>query len=631
LYFTPAGVTLALTGAASPAAPADRWVVKLDFVGGRARPAGQAPMETTVSYFRGSPDEWQTGLPTYARLVYPGLWPGIDLVYTLQDDQLKYQFTLQPGTDPAHIRLAYRGAAAVRLTAAGRLEVFTPVAGFSDAAPHAYQDIAGRRAPVQVAYDLAAPAGDGAYEYGFRLGAYDPTRPLVLDPAIILYAGFIGGLQRDDGNAVAVDAAGNAYLAGTTQSMVDFPAVVGPDLSHNDGPYDRDAFIAKVAADGTGLVYAGFIGGSGEDYGEDVAVDAAGSAYVTGRTTSNNLPTTPGVYDPIYNGADDAFVARVNAGGTGLTYMTYVGDAVSSTNDSGKSIAVDGDGNAYVLVDTSAGPYGGYDTSVVKLNAAGSAALYVEYVGGNGEDRGDSLAVDAAGNAYLTGRTTSTNLHTPGVYDTTYNGGGDAFVAKLRTAIPRLVYATYIGDVVSITTDDSGKGIAVDGAGNAYVLVDTSAGPYGGYDTSVVKLNAAGSALLYIEYIGGSGHDFGAGLALDSLGRAYLSGNTSSADFPATNWPPQIYTAPQETFAAQVRADGSGLIYAGFIAGSGTGAADIALDGGGNAYVAGTNWRGEDFPAAVGPDLSANGERDAYVVKISPMRFPVAYLPIVLK
>jgi hypothetical protein len=630
LYFTPTGVTMALSGAVSSTGLADRWVVKLEFVGGRARPAGQARAETVVSYFRGPRDEWRIGLPTYAGLVYPDLWPGVDLEYTLSGDRLKYQFRVQPGADPARIRLAYRGATAVQLVAGGRLQVTTPVAGFTDEAPHAYQISAGECVPVEVAYQLAAPAAAGVTEYGFRLGAYDPTRPLVLDPAVILYAGFIGGLQRENGYSIAVDAGGYAYVAGETRSIADFPAVVGPDLSHNGGPYNGDAFIAKVRADGTGLVYAGFIGGSGEDYAYGVTVDASGNAYVTGSTTSNNFPWTPGAYDTGYNGGGDAFVAKVNAAGTGLVYATYIGDAASSTtNDSGEDIAVDGSGNAYVLVNTSPGPSGGHDTSVVKLNAAGSARTYVEYIGGGGDDDGDSLALDANRNAYVTGSTTSNDFPwTPGAYDTGYNGGGDAFVAKVNAAGTGLVYATYIGNAGSPTTIDAGEGIAVDGGGRAYVLVNTSSGPFGGYDTSVFKLNAAGSAPVYTKYIGGGGIDFGSDLALDAGGRAYLAGTTtSSADFPTTNWPPEGYDAPQEAFAAQVSADGAGLVYAGFIAGSGTGSGGIAVDSAGNAYVTGTNWRGEDFPAVVGPDLSANGERDAFVVKISPLRL---YLPVIL-
>ncbi len=626
LYFAPDGITLAL----SPADTGDRWTVKLDFVGGQAEPIGQTKTETVVSYFQGGAEHWHAGLPTYARLLYPDLWPGIDLAYILDGEQLKYQFIIQPGVEPAQIRLAYRGASAIRLTEAGQLEVATPLGTFLDAAPQAYQVVAGQRVPVAADYHLA-PSGGESYEYGFRLGAYDPTRPLVLDPAIILYAGFIGGSERDDGEGVAVDGAGYAYVTGRTHSTADFPAAVGPDLTHNGGPYNGDAFIAKVRPDGSGLVYAGFIGGSGEDYGYDVAVDNSGNAYVTGWTTSNNLHTS-GAYDTTYNGGGDAFVAKVNAAGTGLAYATYIGDVVRpSTNDSGQSIAVDGSGNTYILVDTSFGPYGGgYDTSVVKLNAAGSALLYVEYIGGNGSDRGDSLALDATGNVYVTGWTTSNDLHTAGAYDTTYNGGGDAFVAKVNATGTGLAYATYIGDVTNTSISDSGKGIAVDESGNAYALVDTSFGPIGGYDTSVVKLNAAGSALLFVEYIGGSNDEFGSGLALDSEGQIYLTGNTTSADFPATNWPPHTYTPSQEAFVVQMDAVSREPVYAGFIAGSGTGSADIAVDSEGNAYVTGTNWRGEDFTAVGGPDLSATGERDAFVVKISPLLF-FKYLPIILK
>jgi hypothetical protein len=628
LYFTSTGLTIVLTETTSGADTLERWVVKLDFLGGSARPIGQAPTETVVSYFRGPRDQWQVGLPTYARLIYPDLWPGIDLVYAIQDSQLKYQFNIQPGADPARIRLAYRGATAVRLSAAGQLEVSTPVGSFHDAVPYAYQVINERQVPINVVYSPIAETAGRTYEYGFRLGEYDPTRPLVLDPAVILYAGFIGGSQRDNGYSIAVDADGYAYVTGETRSVVDFPAVVGPDLTHNGGPYNGDAFIAKVRADGTGLVYAGFIGGSGEDYGYGVAVDANGFAYVTGKTSSNDFPATPGAYGTGYNGDGDAFVAKVKADGTGLVYATYIGDA---TAEIGKDIAVDASGNAYVLVNDSFGPFGGSDTSVIKLNAAGSALVYVEFIGGsNGDDDGDSLTVDTGGFAYVTGETSSNDFPaTPGAYDTSYNGDGDAFVAKIEADGTGLVYATYIGNLVSPTTIDSGKGIAVDDGGNAYVLVDASSGPFGGYDTSVVKVNAAGSALAYVLFIGGSSTDFGNDLALDGLGRAYLTGETtSSSDFPTTNWPPTSYDAPQEAFIAQVEADGSGLGYAGFLTGRGSSGAGIVVNGGGYAYVTGTNWNGDDFPAITGPDVSANGERDVFVVKVAPWAI---YLPLIMK
>ncbi len=630
LYFTPTGLTIVLTEAISDADTSERWVVKLDFLGGSARPIGQAPTETLVSYFRGPRDQWQVGLPTYAQLIYPDLWPGIDLVYTLQDSQLKYQFIIQPGTDPAHIRLAYRGTTAVRLSPAGQLEVSTPLGSFHDAVPYAYQLVNERQMPVNVAYSPITEATDRTYEYGFRLGEYDPTRPLVLDPAVIIYAGFIGGSQRDNGYSIAVDAAGYAYVTGETRSVADFPAVVGPDLSHNGGPYNGDAFIAKVKADGSGLVYAGFIGGTGEDYGYGIAVDTNGYAYVTGYTESSDFPSTSGAYDTSYNSGGDAFVAKVKADGTGLVYATYIGDTVSSsTSDSGADIAVDNVGNAYVLVNTSFGPSGGSDTSVVKLNVAGSASVYDWYIGGSSDEDGDSLTIDATGYAYVTGYTESSDFPaTLGAYDPSYNGGRDAFVAKVKADGTGLVYATYIGDVVSPTTIDLGTGIAVDNVGNVYVLVNTSLGPFGGYDTSAVKLNVAGSALVYNLYIGGSSFDYGNDLALDNQGRVYLAGETTSTNFPTTNWPPHSYHAPQEAFVARVEADGSGLMYAGFLTGEGSSSAGIALDGSNNAYVTGTNWNGDDFAALVGPDMSANGERDVFVMKVAPW---VVYLPLIIK
>ena len=255
----------------------------------------------------------------------------------------------------------------------------------------------------------------------------------------------------------------------------------------------------------------------------------------------------------------------------------------------------------------------------------------MEFIGGSsGDDDGDSLVVDTGGAAYVTGNTSSNDFPaTFGAYDTSYNGGGDAFVAKVEADGTGLVYATYIGDPVNLTTIDSGTGIAVDDGGNAYVLVNTTFGPFGGYDTSVVKVNAAGSALAYVVYIGGSGTEFGNDLALDGQGRAYLTGQTtSSSDFPTTNWPPTSYDAPQEAFIVQVEADGSGLGYAGYLTGGGSSGAGIAVNGGGIVYVTGTNWNGLDFPAITGPDVSANGERDAFVVKVAPWGL---YLPLILK
>jgi hypothetical protein len=307
LYFTVEGVTFALTAPVieeaqsaipdlrnplalrieeSEPAKYERWAVKLDFVGANpdVRPIGQEQDEAVISYFKGRPEEWHTGLPTYRRLVYHDLWPGIDLVYEGTVNRLKYHFVVWPGADPEQIRLAYRGAADVYLNNKGALVVETPIGSFQDDAPLAYQDVGDDRIEVSMSYVLDT-IGPESQPYHFELGLYDPSRPLILDPAVLVYAGYIGGTGQDQGRAIAVDSSGNAYVTGATESNeASFPVTADPDLTNNGG---ADAFVAKIDPTGSELVYASYIGGSGSDSGDDIAVDESGNAYVIGETGSN--------------------------------------------------------------------------------------------------------------------------------------------------------------------------------------------------------------------------------------------------------------------------------------------------------------------------------------------------------
>jgi len=364
IYFAKEGITFSLiraegeessSGRLSPAsfgkepfaqrALDRRWNVKLDFLDANpdVQVLGTDRTEAVISYFKGSREEWKTGLPTYSSVLYRELWPGIDLLYSGTVDRLKYQFVVRPGADPGQIRLAYRGASEVKLGREGALQIDTPLGGFSDDRPYSYQEMGGKQVEVQTEYALPGLSGPG-HSYGFRLGTYDKSRPLIIDPAVLVYAGFIGGSAGESGSGIAVDASGNAYVTGNTNSTLEtFPETVGPDLTSNGG---FDAFVAKVNAAGTSLLYAGFIGGSGTDAGRGIAVDASGNAYVTGQTNSTlaTFPVTGGP-DLTSNGGLDAFVAKVNADGASLVYAGFIGGAGT---DIGTGIAVDASGNAYV-------------------------------------------------------------------------------------------------------------------------------------------------------------------------------------------------------------------------------------------------------------------------------------------
>ena len=371
-----------------------------------------------------------------------------------------------------------------------------------------------------------------------------------LNPAgsALVYSTYLGGSGGDYGSGIAVDSSGTAYVTGQTYST-DFPTMNPLQPAYGGG---GDAFVAKLNPAGSALVYSTYLGGSALDFGAGIAVDSLGNAYVTGGTNSANFPTMNPL-QPVFGGGD-AFVAKLNPSGSALVYSTYLG---GSGGAYGSGIAVDGSGNAYVTGNTSTDfptmnalqpAYGGglYDAFVAKLNPAGSALVYSTYLGGSGDDVGIGIAVDSSGSAYVTGATDSTDFPTMNPLQPSNAGGGDdAFVAKLNPAGSALVYSTYLGG----SGDDVGIGIAVDSSGNAYVTGWTYSTDFptmnplqpangdGGCcgDGFVAKLNSAGSALVYSTYLGGSGTDSGRGIAVDSLGAAYVTGQTSSTDFPTMN------------------------------------------------------------------------------------------------
>jgi hypothetical protein len=611
--------------------------IKLSFPGSNPHPRLEPfhRLDIVVSYFIGNdPAKWHVAVPVWGGVRYVDLYPGVDLELTGENGQVVPRLVAHPGADLSAVRLRVEGAKEVALLPSpdvGRgaggegLLLRTALGDFTlplfqvegrSAEPAQAQRVDG------LAFEVSHPftAGNEAVRA--------PSSMVHSQQAVsLLYAGFLGGSGWDEGFGIAVDASGNAYVTGYTDSS-DFPAVVGPDTTFNG---NFDAFVAKVNPSGTALVYAGFLGGSDSDGGYGIAVDASGNAYVTGHTWSSDFPAVVGP-DLSYNGLSDAFVAKVNPSGMALVYAGFLG---GSDTDWGHGIAVDASGNAYVTGETGSSDFpavvgpdtshnGGYrDAFVAKVNPSGTALVYAGFLGGSDSDYGYGIAVDSSGNAYVTGETGSSDFPAVVGPDLSYNGLSDAFVAKVNPSGTALVYAGFLGGLGW----DDGNGIAVDSSGNAYVTGGTGSsdfpavvGPdtsYNGYfDAFVAKVNPSGTALVYAGFLGGSSDDdYGNGIAVDASGNAYVTGLTWSSDFPAVVGPDTTFNGYFDAFVAKVNPSGTALVYAGFLGGSfwdmGYG---IAVDSSGNAYVTGETGS-SDFPAVVGPDTSHNGD-DAFVAKV---------------
>jgi uncharacterized protein (TIGR03437 family) len=666
-------------------------VVRMRLAGASgAAAAGEEPLPGKANYFIGSdPAQWRTGVPTYAKVRYRSVYPGVDLVYYGNQRQLEYDFLVAPGGDPKQIRLGLDGAKGLRLDADGDLVVTASHGALAFHKPVVYQLVDGQRKAVVGNFAMLDKR-----TVGFRVGDYDRAKPLVIDP-VLTYSTYLGGSVWSSASAIAVDADGNAYVAGSTAST-DFPVTQGalqatvPTCSNCVA-----AFVAKLNPSGTALVYSTYLGASGSGtYARAyaLAVDDAGSAYVAGSAGAG-FPVTAGAFQAACS--DNAFAAKLNPAGSALVYSTCLGAGDSYLGvDQASALAVDSAGNAYVAGVTYSSEFpvtpGAFQTNnkagegsnafVTKLNPAGSALIYSTYLGGSGRilfsfgpqqwdgDGATGLAVDGAGNAYVTGYAFSVDFPvTAGAFQTTnpavvpYGVGGfapsynqsNAFVTKLNPTGTALVYSTYLGGSGAHRNGDSANGLAVDESGHAYVagVAYSTDFPvsHGAFQTTshsvnsgnafVAKLNPAGSALVYSTYLGGSGAswygDSANGLVVDETGNAYLAGGTWSNDFPVTSGafqPTNRSPAGGNAFFAEVNPAGSALIYSTYLGGSGANvygdsASGLALDGYGNVLIAGDAWSA-DFPVTAGAiqtaSHSSSGNPSAFVAKLGLNATPPA-------
>ena len=585
-----------------------------------------------ANFLLGPQDRWRVGVPLYRSITYRDLYPGIDMTYGSDGRNLKSQYVVRPGSDPARIRIAYLGASTPAVDESGVLIVSVGGNPLREQPPVIYQMRGTERQPVDGRFAVAA---DGTVR--FIVGRYDASLPLVIDPTMV-YSTLLGGSSSDAATAVAVDSSGDAYIAGFTASQ-NLPTA-SPDQNYNAG--SNDAFIAKLNAGGNGLVYCTYLGGSGDDRAYALAVDSSGEAYVAGYTNSYNFP----VHNPIQSslgGARNAFVAKLGPAGNTLIFSTYLGGRGS---DTAYALALDSSANAYVAGDTTSTNFpasnyqktnrGSQNAFVVKIASTGSSLAYSTYLGGNSIDHGAAIAVDSTGAAYITGSTFSSNFPvSAGASQATLKGGQDAFVAKLSADGNSLVYGTYLGGSAgSAGYPESGQGIAVDSNGDAYVAGSTASSDFpilGGVQTSLdgwldafaAKFGPTGS-LIYSTYLGGSGMDAANAIAIDSTGGAYLAGYTISTDLPVSGNALQATSGGDyDAFIARLNPAGNSLLYLSYLGGSASDTATgITLDSAGNAYVAG--WTlSPNFPLANAYQSVNGGNYGAFLAKFSFATPPV--------
>jgi uncharacterized repeat protein (TIGR01451 family) len=614
-------------------------LLRITLVGANAGARAQAlePLQGTRNYLIGAdPAKWRTGVPTYSRVRYDEIYSGISVMYYGHHDRLEYDFRIAPGSDPGVIKFRFNPELKPRVAGNGDLVLRFAGGELREPAPTVYQEISGERRPVTGRYVVT-----GRRLISFAVGAYDKTQPLVIDPALV-YSTYLGGSGDDPGSSIAIDSSNNIYLTGTTNST-NFPTQ-GPALPNKAGL--SDIFVTKINAAGNAVVYSTYVGGSGLDRADGIAIDSSGSAYVVGRVDSSSIdfPTTPGVIGPTYRGGDfDGVAFKLNPQGNDLAYSTYIG---AEDNDSTEGVAVDSNGRAYLTGGTKSLGFpvtgsgfqtarsGDTDAYLMKLNPTATALMYSTYVGGSGTDRGSGVAIDSNGNAYVAGYTSAPDFPTENAFQNSFGGSFDAFVARIDTngaGVASLVFCSYLGGI----GDDKAYGVAIDNAGsNIYVTGQTSSNNFpvlapaqpafgGSFDAFVAKISSSG-AKVYATYLGGTGDDRGTGIAVNSAGAAYVTGFTSSTNLPTVT-PLQIANGGGfDAFIAKLTPAGTAFLYSTYLGGNAnesnvtavTSTNPIALDASSDAYVTGFT-SSTNFPTTT-PIQSANaGGQDAFVVRIA--------------
>ncbi|MEO8649212.1 MAG: SBBP repeat-containing protein, partial [Acidobacteriota bacterium] len=608
--------------------------IKQVFVGSdpNASAEGREKLSSRSNYFNGSDQtKWRTNVPNFQRVHFENVYQGIDLVYYGSQQQLEYDLVVRPFADPGVIKLGYEGVLNVVLTERGELELEIAHGKIVQKEPFIYQlNQNGERVKIEGKYKIENEL------ISFELGEYDHSRPLTIDPIVLVFSTFNGGSDFDFSGSIALDSSDNAYIAGYTFSQ-NFP-LQNPKQSLSGG--SADVFVTKLAANGSSRIYSTYIGGSGSDVGGGIAVNSAGEAYVTGQTSSTNFPTFNAYQGPPSGSATAAFVTKLSAAGNSLVYSTYLHGSVGDSF--GNKIALDSSGRAVITGSTNSSDYptltpfqlfksGGFDAFVTKMNSTGNGLVFSSFLGGLSDDSGRAVALGLDDQVYVAGQTSSSNFPRQFAAQSVYGGNTDAFLTSIFPNGGSIYFSTFLGG----TGLDQGIALTVNESSYVFLAGQTESSDLPLYFQSQTSLRGSrdsfvacydiGGSLVYSTYLGGTGVDNANGVAADSTGRAFITGSTNSSDHPLKNALKTILSGTNDAFVTTLAPLSSAIVYSSYLGGNdfdiGYGIAVSKIDG--SVYVTGRTG-GSTFPVSNAVQPIYGGGLDAFVTKFSRLTSSVS-------
>ncbi len=660
LFLTPDSAVLGLRNASGENSTS--WLrLALDRATGSPAISGQDELPGKSNYFVGKdPAQWRTQIPTFSRVRYHDVYPGVDLIYYGSQGQLENDFEVAPGANPGRISWRLEGAQHASVDADGNLILSVGAGEVSLRHPRAYQLEGGQQHEIPVQYRVSGK------RVRFVLGKYQRNQKLVIDP-VLTYSTYLGGSGGDVAYGVTLNpATGDAYVTGETAST-NFPT--SPALQNYNPTTgvpnslgmlgQGNVFVTEFNAAGSGIVFSTYLGGSGLDIPSQIYFAANGNLFIVGSTTSNNFPVTPGVFQTVYAGNQDAFLTEMKPDGSALVYSTYLG---GTEIDYGTALAIDASGNAYVTGYTNSIDFptlnplqlsndGLYDAFVTEISPTGTM-LYSTYLGGSLSDYGTGISIGPGGSVYVSGYTFSTNFPTQNALQSSLSGGSDLFVSKFVPGATALEFSTYLGG----SSIDRASSMVVDADGDVFLTGDTQSNnfpvTFNAYQPSLegtdnaflAELSPDGTSLTFSTYFGGSQTDQASALALDSAGNIYITGFTQSSNFPTldpfqailgiagagTCISTNLITIPTGTLCSDAfiaKFAPSGLpTYSSFLGGNGNDMGQsITVDSLQNAYVAGATYS-PNFPTTAGAFqwtyLGSTTFSNAFLAKIGPQDGP---------